>query len=118
MSIFPPKVSRNATSDQIGLLKDKIKDEVAGGSSTLAGALQLALARKPASIVLVTAKTKLQEDDATDFKNALDKAGGKTRLYVIAIGSSGGNEYLKALAKESGGQYRLLSVKDLRNVLN
>ena len=111
---FPAHEFRSGTSDQISQLKGAIGDLVATGSSTLGGALQIAIARQPTTIVVITAKSHLENDDESTVNSALDGAGGKIRIYAFTVGSSGENNFLKAAVKGTGGQYKLLSERDLR----
>ena len=110
---FPPEGVRNATADQIDLLKKKIQDVTATGSSHLHAALEHALAREPNSIIIVTAKPSFENEDQASLNSALDAAAGKVKFYTFAIGSSD-NNVLKMTSKATGGQYRLLADKDLR----
>jgi hypothetical protein len=110
---FPDQGLRNATSDQIEQLQKKLDGVQATGSSNVAGALEVAVARNPGAIILVTAKSALDDRDAEALTSAQEKSGGKIKFYAFVIGSTD-NAVLKMFVKTSGGQYRLLSDKDLR----
>ena len=113
-AFFPQQGMRNATSDQVEQLQKQIEDVQATGSSSLGGALETAIARQPGTIVIVTAKTKFEEEDQTAINSAIDKAGGKIKLYAIVIGKGSENNFLKAAVKGTGGQYKQLSDNDLK----
>ena len=111
---FPADGMRSATTDQLSQLKDAIGEITSSGNSHLAGALELARSRNPAAIVLVTAKTSLEPDDADALAKFQDSTKGKIALYVYVIGSAGDNEQLKAAAKATDGQYRHFTAAELR----
>jgi hypothetical protein len=110
---FPEQGMRNATSDQVDQLQKKFDGVQATGSSSVAGALEVAVARNPGAIIIVTAKSTLDDKDAEALTAAQEKSGGKIKFYAFVVGSVD-NPVLKMFVKTSGGQYRLLSDKDLR----
>jgi hypothetical protein len=95
-------------------LTAKFKDIEAAGASKLRPALERAMFRTPDAVVLVTAKSRLDDDDESALSAAMDTASGKTKFYMFTVGSAGDNEFLKALAK-GNGEYHHLSSTDLNN---
>ena len=68
---------------------------------------------KSGAIIIVTAKPKLDDKDAEALTAAQEKSGGKIKFYAFVIGNTD-NAVLKMFVTTSGGQYRLVSDKDLR----
>ena len=75
---FPADGTRNGTSDQVDHLKHALEDITAAGSSRLRGALERAMTRSPDVIVIVTAKTQLDDDDQTALTSIQDSRGRET----------------------------------------
>jgi hypothetical protein len=111
---FPDQGMRNANSDQVDQLQKKLDGIQATGSSTVAGALEVAVARNPGAIIIVTAKSTLDDKDQAALNAAQEKADGKIKFYAFVVGGAD-NNFLKLFAKTNGGQYRLFGEKDLRN---
>lgn len=115
---YPGKGLVNATSDQLTELKKKIQNENAGGASVLRGGLERAMAASnsisptaanPTSIVIVTAKNKLDPDDEDAVGKAKADAGGKIKFYAFSINID--NSSLN-LASGPDFQYKKITAKD------
>jgi len=65
---------------------------VAGGSSHLAGPFREALGRHPQFIVIATAKSQLDSDDADALRTAI---GSGSHVCIIQIGSTASPLYVE-----------------------
>lgn len=108
---FPNEGLRNATSDQITQLHRQIDPVQAGGASRLRGALERALSRHPDSVVIVTSKPKLDDDDNAALASASDNS--KVKIYSFVVNAE--NSVLKMTAKPTGGDYRSITSNDLHD---
>jgi hypothetical protein len=111
---YPADTTANATPEEIEKCKRAFEDLVGAGNSHLRGALDKAMARQPGAIVIATGKDRLDDDDERALANAQESAAGKTKFYTFAIGNND-NPLLKIAASATGGQYRQVLEKDLRD---
>lgn len=114
---FPAQGLRNATTDQISQLKGAIEDVIATGSSHIGGALERAAARNPSTVVIVTAKDKLEDEDVDALNAARENAGGKIKFYTLVVGAAQDNAALKNFTKATSGQYRRMDDSELKALL-
>lgn len=108
---FPSGEMRNATAGAIESCQHDLQDIAASGSSHLRGPLKEALERRPDLIVIATAKTDLDEDDAAALRSA---AQSGVRLDVIQIGAGAGAMVFHNACKQTGGQFKTIDGPQLR----
>ena len=108
---FPKSGLADATSQEVDKVRSLLDDVVASGSSKLSSAIQQAVARKPAVIILVTAKWNLDSDDAEAL---IQNAQRGIRIHTFILGDSTSTDALEQAASRSGGIFRRVSESDLR----
>ncbi|MDB5172188.1 MAG: hypothetical protein JWN51_961 [Phycisphaerales bacterium] len=111
---YPADSLANATPEEIEKCKRAFEDLVGTGNSHLRGALDKAMARQPAAIVIATGKDRLDSDDDLALADAQEAAKGKVKFYTFAVGKEIENPVLKIAASATGGQYRQVPESELR----
>ena len=82
------------------------------GRSKLRPALEKAVARNPAVIVVVTAKWTIDSDDAAALKQYAQRG---IRIHTFMLGSSDAVDPLQEAASLSGGIFRRVTENELRD---
>ncbi len=108
---FPKSGLANATPDQAQKVRSLLDDAIASGSSKLAPAIKNAVARKPAVIIVVTAKWNL---DPSDAEALLQNSQRGIKIHTFILGDSTSTDSLEQTASRSGGIFRRVSEADLR----
>lgn len=111
---YPADGLASASPEGIDGCKKAIEDVVATGQSTLRGALEKAMSKQPAVIVIITGKPHLEEEDETALSAAREKAAGHIKFDACIIGNDVDNLALQALTLATGGEYRKITERDLR----
>ncbi len=109
-AMFPKQGMHDATAGELENLKEVLQDVVATGNSRFGPALDKAIALHPASIVIITAKYPLDDEDIAALAEAQKKG---VTINTFAIGDIA-NPPLEALSTATGGAYRQISDHDLR----
>ncbi|HZL38205.1 MAG TPA: hypothetical protein VFC78_23015 [Tepidisphaeraceae bacterium] len=112
---YPRDGLRGASPEEIEGCKKALDDVVADGESTLRSALEKAMARQPAIIVIITGKPHLNEDDESALGTAKDTAGGRIKFDAVIVGAGIDNPTLQFLTQATGGQYHQIGEKELRD---
>jgi hypothetical protein len=112
---YPAKGLANADAGEIQHVRSALDDVIATGSSTLASAVQQAVARNPAVIVVMTAKWTLDADDASVLKqNAQRGIHFDTFILRDTALTDALSDALKDVAGRSDGNFRSLTETELR----
>jgi hypothetical protein len=106
---FPSNGFLNATTVEVGHVEKELDGVQATGASSMHDALERAMARKPASIILITGKPRLEADDEAALSSA-KQAGTSIKFYAFAIDVD--NASLK-LAAGSNFQYSMMRAGEL-----
>jgi len=109
---FPAGGMHNATAGAIEDCQHDFQDVVAGGSTHLGGALREAIDRKPQLIMIATAKSELEQDDAAALSASIT-AG--VRIDFIQIGSPSSTPAVSDVTRSTGGHLKTISTADLRD---
>lgn len=110
---FPPDGMRNATAGAVENCQHDLQDVAADGNSHLRGPMKEALDRQPDLVVIATAKSELDEDDAAALRSAV-QAG--VRIDAIQIGVGPLAKVLQDACKQTSGQIKLVSGPELRQL--
>jgi hypothetical protein len=110
---YPPGGMRNATAGAIEDCQRDFQDVVAGGSTRLSGALREAIDRKPQLIVIATAKSQLDDDDAAAL-SASDRAG--IRIDFVQIGAPSTTAAVTDVTRNTGGRVKTITPAELREL--
>jgi hypothetical protein len=110
---FPAGGMRNATAGAIEDCQRDFQDITAGGSARLSGALREAIDRKPQLIIIATAKSELEQDDAAALSSAVS-AG--VRIDVIQIGSPSSTAAVTDVTRSTGGHLKTISTSELQTL--
>jgi len=112
---YPAKGLANADAGEIQHVRSALDDVIATGSSTLASAVQQAVARNPAVIVVMTAKWTLDADDANALKqNAQRGIHFDTFILRDTASTDALSDALQDVARRSEGNFRSLTETELR----
>ncbi len=109
--VYPKTGLANATPGEVEKARSVLDDAIASGASKLAPAIKEAVARKPAVIIVVTAKFILDEGDA---ESLIQNSQRGIRIHTFILGSSTATDALEQAASRSGGIFRRVSESDLR----
>jgi hypothetical protein len=115
--VYPEGVPAAATPEAVAECKRRLEDVVAFGNTRLDRALKLAAERRPAVIVVATAKGGLNMDEAETIaaaEAALGAANVQTKVHAFALGRGDANPALRQLAARFGGQYSEVPLAALR----
>lgn len=104
-----PKVPETATPQAIEAAAKDLENIVCGSVTELEPALNLALSRQPAAVVVVTGKNSWLSTNAVKVLDSAPKA----KVHCIAL--DGGGTVLQAIAKRTGGQFKEMRPDDLKN---
>jgi len=108
---YPIDGMHAATSSEIDAAKRTFADAIAKGNSHLAGPLKSAIAQKPSSIVIATGKWELSRDDLAALSSVSESG---IHVYTFGLGEAPEQSALKLAAAATGGQYKHLSISDLK----
>jgi len=109
-----PTTPLPATTENVAALRAPLERVIAMGRSRFAPAMQSAMAVNPDDIIIATAKA-WQLDDAFVAEAMQLRGGSSTRVHTVSLGAGQGG--LKDLAGKTGGQFRELPLKHLRDLL-
>jgi hypothetical protein len=108
---FPKHGMADADTARLDKLRGEMDDIVAIGASHLRGAIESAVARHPAVIVLVTAKWTLDQDDADALRQNAQRG---IRFDTFILGGSDSTAPLQEAADRSGGTFIRLPEDQLK----
>lgn len=108
---FPKHGMADADSARIDKLRGEMDDIVAIGASHLREAIESAVARHPAVIVLVTAKWTLDQNDADALRQNAQRG---IRFDTFILGGSDSTAPLQEAADRSGGTFMRLPEDQLK----
>lgn len=108
---WPVEGLQAATEQNVKLCGAVLADVYCFGQSKVGPAIEKAVARNPAEIVLVTGKSGLDEQ----FVNAVMAArkSGTVKIHAVSVGESGSSEAMKAVAAKTGGEFRVVGTAEL-----
>lgn len=109
-----PTTPLPATPENVNVLRLAMERVMAMGRSRFAPAMTAAMAVAPDDLVVVTAKG-WQLDDAFVSEAMQLRGSSNARVHALSLGGSAGG--LKDLADRTGGQFRELPLKQLRDLL-
>lgn len=104
----------SATTENLNALRVAMDRVIALGRSRFAPAMTAAMAIEPDDVVIATAKG-WQLDESFVSEAMRLRGPSKARVHAIALG--GGTGGLKDVADRTGGQFRELPLKQLRDLL-
>jgi hypothetical protein len=110
---FPAGGMRNATAGAIEDCQRDFQDVVAGGSTHLSGALREAIDRKPQLIMIATAKSELEQDDAAVLSGSINSG---IRFDFIQIGSPSATAAVSDITRSTGGHLKTISTAELHDL--
>ena len=108
---YPIDGMHNATPSEIDAARRTFADAIAKGTSRLAGPLKSAIAQKPSAIVIATGKWELSRDDLAALSSVSESG---IRVYTFGLGEAPEQSALKLAAAATSGQYKHLSITDLK----
>jgi hypothetical protein len=115
LAVFPLE-PQSATPKNIDALRPAVMDIYAAGQSRIAPALQKALAANPSQIVLATGKSGLDNDFV---QTVLDlRKASPVPIHTFALGPSASPEALQTLAEKTTGTFNILSIQELRALVD
>jgi hypothetical protein len=109
-----PTTPLPATTENVAALRAPLERVIAMGRSRFAPAMQSAMAVNPDDIIIATAKG-WQLDDSFVAEAMQLRGGSSARVHTVSLGAGQGG--LKDLAGKTGGQFRELPLKQLRDLL-
>jgi hypothetical protein len=113
---YPKGKLTSANSGEVEKLRKELEDVPVGGATDIGPAIKEAVSQNPDVIIIVTAKDRLNLDDA-NFVNPIKKALGTKKIPINTIsltdsGDPGGP--LETIAKTTGGQYINIRPSELK----
>lgn len=109
-----PTTPLPATPENLDALRSSLDGIIAMGRSRFAPAMHAAMAINPDDVVIATAKA-WQLDESFVAEAMQLRGGSSARLHAVSLGAGQGG--LKDLASKTGGHFRELSLKQLRDLL-
>lgn len=109
---YPRDGLADASPEEIQAARSQFADLIAGGRSSAEGALRRAVQGRPDAIVLVTGKA-YEADEAMAKQARLAVKGTAIKVHTVALKSDDGNSFLKQIADQTHGEYRVVSRRDL-----
>jgi hypothetical protein len=112
VAAYPPDGLVEASPQEVQTARQQFADLIAGGRSSLDAALRRAVQSRPDTIVLVTGKA-YEADEAMAKQARLAVKGTAIKLHAIALKADDGNPFLKQIADQTHGEYRVVSRREL-----
>lgn len=109
---WPTDAVTYATQQNASACRNALADVYCFGQSRIEPALQKALAQNPAEIVVATGKIGLDDKFVSQVMAARKNSNAK--IHTFCLGDTGSPDALKSLAQKTGGQFRQVSIPDLR----
>ena len=112
LTTIPASGMQPATKEHVAAAQRALGDVYAFGQSKVEPALGKALSQNPSDIFLVTGKVGL-DDEFTKTVVGL-RRDRPVKIHAFSLGESGSPDALKAIAQQTGGEFRQVGVAELR----
>jgi hypothetical protein len=109
--IWPPEGTTPAVKKNVNACRNVLADIRSSGQSRIGPALSRALLAKPAEIVLATGQSGLGDEFVHTVLAA--RKNPNLRIHAVCFGDHGSPVPLKAIADQTGGQFRAIPTADL-----
>ena len=102
-----------ATPAAVLATRDAIDDVFASGATDIRKPLEKAVAQNPSEIVIVTGKGWNLDETFTSLVMRTRGSSG-IKIHAVSVGNSPASPALEKVAKQTGGEYREMSVRDMQ----